>query len=195
MEKVSINPENKFCPQAVFMYGTNREDGTPNFGTFTWFSYCWDSELGVMASVGGGKLTVDRIRATKIFSANLVTEPLLPIVDYLGNNPGYTSKKMDMPIEIDRGSVLDVPVLKNSPWVYELEVNQSIPLKDNEIFICKIRNVLVDKELADETKSVEERMKIAAPIVWFGAGPYFPVSPVALGEAGDWKNSFKERRT
>lgn len=194
MEKVSIGQENYFCPQAVFMYGTNKEDGTPNFGTFTWFSYCWDSEMGVMASIGGGKLTIDRIHATKIFSANLVNESLLPLADYLGHNAGYTSGKMDMPIEIERGTVLDVPVLKNSPWVYELEVNQSIPLKGNEVFICKIRNVLVAKELTDESKSAAERFKLATPIVWIGAGPYFSVNPVALGEAGDWKDTFKKER-
>lgn len=190
MEKVSIIPENFFCPQAVFMYGTNKEDGTPNFGTFTWFSYCWDSELCVMASIGGGKLTIDRIRATKIFSANLVTKPLLPLADYLGNNPGYTSGKMNTPIEIERGAVLDVPVLKDSPWVFELEVSQSLPLNGNEVFICKIRNVLAAKELTDEAISVEERLKTVAPVVWFGAGPYFPVNSVALGNVGDWKDAF-----
>jgi flavin reductase (DIM6/NTAB) family NADH-FMN oxidoreductase RutF len=192
MEKISIGPENYFCPQAVFLYGTNKEDGTPNFGTFTWFSYCWDSELGVMASIGGEKLTIDRIRTTKIFSANLVTESLLSLADYLGHNAGYTSGKMDVPIEIERGAVLDVPVLKNSPWVYELEVKQTVPLNANEIFICKIRNVLAAKELTDESKSVEDRVKLTAPIIWFGAGPYFPINPAALGKAGDWKNLFNK---
>lgn len=192
MEKVSIGPENYFCPQAVFMYGTNKEDGNPNFGTFTWFSYCWDSEMGVMASIGGRKMTIDRIRAEKVFSANLVTESLLPFADYLGHNAGYKPGKMDIPIEVERGAVLDIPVLKNSPWVYELEVKQSVPLKGNEIFICKIRNVLVAKELTDESKSAEERMKLTAPVIWVGAGPYFSVNPIKLGVAGDWKGLFKK---
>ena len=82
MEKVSIGPANIFCPQALFMYGTNKEDGTPNFGTFTWFSYCWDEDLSVMAYIGGGKMTIDRIHAEKVFSANLVTESLLPLASY-----------------------------------------------------------------------------------------------------------------
>ena len=87
-----------------------------------------------MASIGNGKMTIDRIRAEKVFSANLVTEPLLPLADYLGNNAGYTQGKMDIPIETGRGAVLDVPVLVNSPWVYELEVKQSIPLKRQRNF-------------------------------------------------------------
>jgi len=192
MEKLSFKPEfnwaNNFCPQAVFMYGTNKEDGSPNFGTFTWFTYCWDSEMRVMASIGGGKLTIERIRATGIFSANLVTKPLLPLADYLGHNAGYSSQKMDTPIEIERGAILDVPVLKKSPWVFELEVDQSIPMDGNEVFLCKIQNILVAKELANKTKSAEERFKSIEPIVWIGEGPYFSVNTIALGNAGDWKD-------
>lgn len=194
MEKVSMGPANLFCPQALFLYGTYKEDGTPNFGTFTWFSYCWDSEMGVMASIGGSKLTIERIRANKVFSANLVTEPLLPLADYLGNNAGYTTPgKMDIAVGIERGSVLPVPVLTDSPWVFELEVDRSIPLNGNEVFLCKMRNVLVAKELTDETKSAEERLKGIAPVVWIGAGPYFSVNPDALGTVGDWKDLYPKK--
>lgn len=127
------------------------------------------------------------------FSANLVTEPLLPLAAYLGNNPGYTAPgKMDIPIEIERGCVLPVPVLQDSPWVFELEVNRSIPLDNNEVFLCKIRNVLAVRELTDETKSAQERLKGIKPAVWIGAGPYFPVNPAALGAAGDWKDLYKK---
>lgn len=194
MEKVSIGLTNSFCPQALFLYGTNKENGTPNFGMFCWFSYCWDSELGVMASIGGGKLTIDRIHAEKVFSANLVTEALLPLADYLGNTAGYTPGKMDIPIEVERGAVLDVPILKDSPWVFELEVNQSISLNGNEVFICKIRNVLASKELMDETKSLEERMKLAAPVIWTSSagGLYYTLNPVAKGMTGKCKESFME---
>ena len=196
MEKVSIGPENQFCPQALFLYGTYKEDGTPNFGLFCWFSYCWDSEMGVMASIGGGKLTIDRIRAGKVFSANLVTEALLPLADYLGNTEGYTPGKMDIPIEIERGAVLDVPVLKDSPWIFELEVKQSIPLEGNEVFICRIRNVQASKELLDETKSTEERVKSAAPVIWIseGTGHYYTLNPAPKGTTGEWKDLFAKEK-
>lgn len=75
MEKISIGPENKLCPQTLFLYGTYKEDGTPNFGLFCWFSYCWSGELGVMACIAGEKLTKDRIRANKVFSATLSANP------------------------------------------------------------------------------------------------------------------------
>ena len=194
MEKVSISLDNysanKIYPCALFLYGTYKEDGSPNFGLFCWFSYCYDSGLAVMACIGGSKLTKDRIIATKVFSANLVTEPLLPLADYLGNTAGYTPGKMDIPIEVERGAVLPVPILKNSPWIYELEVSQSIPLSGSDVFICKIRNILVEKGLEDESKSEAAHIKAAAPVLWYGSGKYYSAASAALGKTGDWKDLY-----
>ncbi len=80
------------------LYGTYKEDGTPNFGLFCWLSYYWDTELCVMACIGGNKLTKDRIHATKVFSANLVTEEMLPLADYLGTKEGYEKDKIPRPL-------------------------------------------------------------------------------------------------
>jgi len=189
MEKLSIAPGNSFCPQALFLYGTYKEDGTPNFGLFCWFSYCWDGELAVMACIGGDKLTKDRIRENKVFSANLVTESLLQLADYLGNTEGYKKGKMDIPIEIEKGAVLDVPVLKNSPWVFELEVKQEIPLDGSDVFICRVRNTLVAGDLKDESISADERLRMAAPVVWIGEGQYHALNK-SLGKTGEWKDLF-----
>lgn len=45
MAKISRQATNDFCPQTLFLYGTYKEDKTPDFGLFCWFSYCWDGEL------------------------------------------------------------------------------------------------------------------------------------------------------
>lgn len=162
--KKSIPNSNHFCPQTLFVFGTYKEDGTANFGLFSWFSYYFDSEMGVMACIGGEKLTRDRIQATKIFSANLVTEGLLPVADYFGHTAGYDANKMCLEIETGKGRVLDVPVLVESPWVYELEVDRSFTTDGGELFLCKIRNVLVDDFLCDESWSVEKRMNAIRPV-------------------------------
>jgi len=173
MEKASIGVSNDFCPQTMFLYGTYKEDGSPNFGLFSWVSYCFDGEIGVMACIGGEKLTRDRIRANKVFSANLVTEAILPLADYLGNTEGYTTGKMDIPIAIEKGQALTIPILADSPWVFELEVTQSVPLDDSEIYICKIRNTLADKSLLDGSVPVAERMAAMSPVFSGGGTHYF----------------------
>lgn len=147
-----------------------------------------DGELGVMACIGGEKLTKDRIRENKVFSANLVSESLLPLADYLGNTDGYMKGKMDIPVEIEQGAVLNVPIIKNSPWVFELEVKQSVPLDGSEIFICKIRNTIVARELKDQSINADERLRMAAPVVWIGEGQYYTLNNNTLGKTGDWKD-------
>jgi flavin reductase (DIM6/NTAB) family NADH-FMN oxidoreductase RutF len=193
MEKISTWPHNNFCPQTLILYGTYKEDGTPNFGLFCWFSYCRDSELGVMACIGGDKLTKDLIHANKVFSANLVTESMLPLADYLGNTEGYNSGKMNIPIEVERGAVLNVPVLKDSPWVFELEVKQFIPLDGGEILLCKIRNTLVAKELKDDSISVDERLRLAAPAIWIGENYYYKLNYTTLGKTGTLKDLVSQK--
>ncbi len=184
MTKISRQATNDFCPQTLFLYGTYKEDNTPNFGLFCWLSYCWDKELGVMMCIGGEKLTKDRLKEGNVFSANLVTEKLLPMADYLGNKSGYDGDKMSFNVDIGKGEVLDVPILTESPVNFELEVTKSIPLDDGEIFLCKIRNVLYNEELADEKISVGERLKKIAPISTT-CSTYFSYTGEVLGAWGE----------
>jgi len=191
MMKKSMPISNNFCPQTLFLYGTYKDDGTPNFGLFCWFSYYWDSEMGVMACIGGNKLTKDRIQATKIFSANLVTESILPLADYFGNTDGYLANKMDFVVGMTEGAVLNVPVLDDSPLAFELEVSQSILLDGGEVFLCKVRNVLVDERLNDNGSSVEHRIQSIAPVSTT-CQTYFSWDGKALGAWGEPMKSLKK---
>lgn len=182
--KKSIEISNHFCPQTLFAFGTNPEDGEPNFGLFSWFSYYFDQEMGVMACIGGEKLTKDCIQATKIFSANLITEELLPIADYFGNMSGYQEDKMKVPVEIETGRVLNVPILTKSPWIYELEVDRLMELDGGTVLLCKIRNVLVDESLCDETQSVEQRVQAIRPVHAIRQ-TYFKWDGTAMGDWGE----------
>lgn len=163
MSKISVPVTNDFCPQSLFVYGTYTADGKPNFGLFCWFSYCWDGEMGVMACIGGEKLTKDRIHETKVFSANLVTEEMLPLADYLGNAQGYGGEKAKLDIAYEPGRVLPVPVLESSPVSFELEVFKEIPLDDGDVFLCKVRNTLMAETLTEGIRSAAERLEDDAP--------------------------------
>ena len=189
MTKISRQATNDFCPQTLFLYGTYKEDHTPDFGLFCWFSYCWDKELCAMICIGGEKLTKDRIKAGNVFSANLVTQKLLPMADYLGNKSGYDEDKMNFDTAIGEGKALDVPILKESPVNFELEVASSIPLDDGEVFLCRMRNVLYDEELTDESLSVGERLRRIAPISTT-CSTYFSYTGEVLGAWGEPGKTF-----
>ncbi len=162
MSKISVPITNDWCPQTLFTYGTFKEDGQPNFGLFCWFSYCWFDELGVMCAIGGRKQTQERIMAGRVFSANLVVEDNLALSDYFGTADGHDADKMAISFDWERGQVLDVPVLTSSPLSFELEVDRVIPTNEEEcdtVFLCRIRNVLKDKALAESGLPMDALMR------------------------------------
>ncbi|MBO4888041.1 MAG: flavin reductase [Firmicutes bacterium] len=161
MGKTSIKPTNDYCPQTLFLYGTYDKDGKPDFALFCWFSYIWDGELGVMCCIGGEKQTKENIHRNKVFSANLVTEKMLCAADYLGNVSGFDPEKIKL--DIGKGAVLPVPVVNDSPVIYELEVKQFIPLEDGEVMLCRIHNVLQDDLLISDDLSIEQKLLQIAP--------------------------------
>ena len=70
--------------------------------------------------------------------------------------------------------------------VFELEVAQSLPLDDGEVFLCKIRNVLLEESLKDHSRTIEERMSSIAPISTT-CGTYFSWNGKSLGAWGEPK--------
>ena len=182
--KKSLPASNNFCPQTLFMYGTYNSDGKPDFGLFCWVSYYLGENLGVMAAICENKLTRDNIRANGVFSMGLVTEELLPLADYFGGKSGYDADKMNIPVGIEKGRTLNVPVLEKCPWTFELEVDKTFKDKGVDIYLCKIRNILADELLCDETLSVEQRMKTIRP-VHTTCGTYFSWGGEAIGAWGE----------
>lgn len=166
MKKISVEATNDLCPQSLFVYGTMNEDGTPNFGLFCWFSYCWFDQLGVICAIGGPKRTLENIRRTGVFSANLVVEDNLPLADYFGTADGRDADKMDVPVQWEKGAKLDVPVLTSSPMAFELEVDKLLPTDEYgaTVLLCHIRNTLKDERLLDPALSGEEKLRMVAAV-------------------------------
>ena len=101
----------------------------------------------------------------------------------------YNSDKMSVSTETIPGKTLHVPILKDSPWSYELEVKKTIVLDDSDVFICKIHNVMADETLANKDVDVESRILKASPVMTT-AETYFAIGN-RLGSWGEWK----ERQT
>ena len=166
MKKVSVFATNDLCPQTLFVYGTMNEDNTPDFGLFCWFSYCWIEHLGVICAIGGSKRTLENIRRTGVFSANIVVENNLPLADYFGTADGRDGDKMDVSVEWEKGATLNVPILCSSPISFELEVDKEISTgeRDETVLICRIKNTLKDENLVDSSMTSEEILKTVAAV-------------------------------
>lgn len=187
MEKVSIPGGNAFCPQTLYLYGTYREDGTPNYGLFCWCAYCAGTGgMKFVACIGEDKLTRDLIRKNGVFSATVVTKPLLQAADWCGTHPGYQFEKAQV-VPSSGGEKLNVPVPVDGVWTLELRVVETLRLQtcsDSEIYICSIENVLADPQLVSDTPSFEEKLAQMQPLVTMDCR-YVPVKPATLGGWGE----------
>lgn len=191
MNKVSQGFNNAFAPQTLFVYGTYKEDGSPNFGLFSWATYCVGDQIRFVACIGRDKMTRVRIHETGVFSASIVSKKMIAGADFCGCNSGHDTDKSQI-LTSEPGVVLNVPIPKDSPWSYELKVINTLKTGegDSEIFICEIANTLVDERLQSETIPFEEKLEIASPVIsvnW----TYLKVEGENLGGWGSWNQTFK----
>ena len=176
MSKISVPVSNAFAPQPLYLYGTYTADGRANYGLFCWAGYFFTDSLKFVAFLCEDKLTRDRIRETKMFSATVVTEELLPIADFCGMHDGYTTDKSQM-LPSEKGQKLDVPIPVAGKWTMELSVDEVLHPKefpDSEVYICSIVNILADPALASEEIPFAEKLKALCPVVTLGQ-KYVPI--------------------
>lgn len=182
MGKRSVQPQRGFFPQPVYLIGTYKEDGNPNFAIISWITFCSVDPPMLMFASRGKKLTRELVEKNGLFSANLVTRNMMYMADYLGNTSGYKNNKCeDIGVEYLKGSVLDVPVLKESPWIYECQLVDIIAKGSGYIYIGEIKNILVDDVIKDIGYGSIDMAKVN-PLI-YSPGQYYGITE-SIGTVG-----------
>ena len=184
VRRKSVPPVYSMCVQPAFLIGMNNEDGTPNFAPITWLSATHEEgdDYLLVISMSGSKRTKQNVLRTGIFSANLVSTDMLPLMDYFGTRHAVDGAKDAVSCAVSRGSVLDVPVLEDSRWVYECEVSRTVPTGDSCTFFCRIRGLQMDERLhCRDIFDVD--LTVLDPVIY--SGKYHSLGRL-LGDIGDF---------
>ena len=183
-KRKSVEPIYSMCVQPSFIIGTNNDDGSYNFAPITWVSATQGEEDGyfLVISMFGTKRTKQNVIRTGVFSANLVSKEMLPLMDYFGTKHAKDGKKNDISYDVSQGEVLDVPVLEASRWVYECEVVRSVETGDSTTFFCRIRNIQIDERLSPKD-IFDIDLTVLDPVIY--SGKYHSLGKM-LGEIGDF---------
>ncbi len=187
MEKIkrrSVDPVYSMCVQPSFLIGTNNEDGSWNFAPITWVSATHEGGDGylLVVSMSGSKMTRRNVIRTGVFSANLVSTDMLPLMDYFGSRHAGDGIKNGVPCTVSRGEVLDIPVLDESRWVYECEVERAVETGDSTTFFCRVRNIQMDERLVCRD-IFDVDLTVLDPVVY--SGKYHSIGKL-LGSIGDF---------
>jgi len=168
------------CVQPAFLIGTYNEDDIANFCPITWVSCTWDTDhLLLIISMNGSKKTKDNIARTGLLSANLVSTDMLELLDYFGSCSGKDGQKNGIPFDCEDGSVLHVPTLNLSKWVYECEVANTVQTGDSTTYFCRIKNI----QHIEELRNTEINLIALDPVVY--SGGYYSIGDY-LGKIGDF---------
>ena len=178
----SVEPIYSMCVQPSFIIGTNNEDGSANFAPITWVSVTCEKsdEYLLVISMFGTKQTKQNVVRTGMFSANLVSTDMLPLMDYFGSRHGRDGKKDGIAYTISRGEVLDVPVLDQSRWVYECEVSGTLETGASTTFFCPVRNIQMDERLVCRD-AFDVELSVLDPVIY--SGKYYSLGKL-LGRIG-----------
>lgn len=184
VKRISVGTGLSMCVQPAFIIGTNNEDGTYNFAPITWLSITneKDDDYLLIISMFGTKRTKRNVQRTGVFSANLVSRDMLPLMDYFGTHHADDGKKDGVAYAVGRGEVLDVPVLDASRWIYECEVMHNVETGESTTFFCRIKNIQIDERL-DIRNAFDVDLTKLDPVIY--SGKYHSIGEL-LGEIGDF---------
>jgi flavin reductase (DIM6/NTAB) family NADH-FMN oxidoreductase RutF len=184
VKRRSVAPIYSMCVQPAFIIGTNNEDGTANFAPITWISVTQEKDDGYMLviSMFGSKRTKQNVLRTGVFSANLVSVDMLPLMDYFGSRHASDGPKDGVMYEAGRGEVLDVPVLEQSRWIYECAVARIVETGNSTSFFSPVRNIQMDERLSCRDP-FDVDLTVLDPVIY--SGKYHSLGKL-LGDIGDF---------
>ena len=151
MGKRQFKPGNLLYPVPAVLVSAADKDGNSNLITVAWAgTICSDPPM-LSISVRPERYSYHMIRETGEFVVNLTTEELVRAVDFCGVKSGRdTDKWKETGLTPEKASVVNVPLVRQSPVNLECRVLRVDELGSHHMFIAQVVAVDVDEKYMDE---------------------------------------------
>lgn len=151
MGKRQFKPGNLLYPVPTVLVSAADKDGNSNLITVAWAgTICSDPPM-LSISVRPERYSYHMIRETGEFVVNLTTEELVRAVDFCGVKSGRdTDKWKETGLTPEKASVVNVPLVRQSPVNLECRVLRVDELGSHHMFIAQVVAVDVDEKYMDE---------------------------------------------
>ena len=160
-----------------------------NMLTVAWTGTICSDPAMCYISVRPERHSYDIIRRTGEFVINLTTEALARATDWCGVKSGKdVNKWREMGLTPVPATVVNAPLIEESPVSIECRVKQILPLGTHDMFIAEVVNVVVDEQYLDEKGKFD---MVRAGLMAYSHGEYFTLGK-SLGHFG-WSVRKKKR--
>jgi len=181
MTKQFWKPSTILNPVPVVMVTCADKEGKPNIITIAWAGTINSEPPMLSISVRKERYSYGLIKEKMQFVVNLTTRQLAFAADYCGVKSGRDIDKFEaMKLTPKKASIVDVPLIEESPVNIECAVKDIIELGSHDMFLAEILGVNVDEGLLNEKgKLCMEK----ADLVCYSHGEYWTLEK-SLGYFG-----------
>jgi len=189
MAKIQWKPGNMVYPLPAVMVSCADSDGNSNILTVAWTGTVCTNPPMAYISVRPERYSYRMIRETGEFVINLTTKELAFATDFCGVRSGRDVDKFsEMGLTKESASVVNAPMIGESPVNIECKVTEVKELGSHHMFLAEVVAVHVDERYLNENQKFE--LGKADPIV-YSHGEYYQ-----LGELlGTFGYSVKKKKT
>ena len=151
MAKRVMKPGNMLYPVPAVLVSARAKDGRSNLLTIAWCgTVCSDPPM-LYVSVRKSRYTYDMIRESGCFVVNLTTEALARATDLCGVISGRDVNKWEKAgLTEAPASVVDAPIVLESPVNIECKVTEVKELGSHDMFLAEVVAVEADEAYFDE---------------------------------------------
>lgn len=172
--RIQIKPSTFLNPVPVIMATCGSMEHS-NIITLAWAGTVNSEPPMLSISVRKERYSYNIIKDSGVFGVNLVSRDIVKQCDYCGVKSGRdTDKFADTGLTKFQGDATGVPLIAESPVTLECRVVNTLELGSHDMFLGRIENVSVSKELFDENGAIDLRK---ADLTAYNHGEYY-----ALGE-------------
>jgi len=151
MAKQVWKPSALLNPVPVVMVTCADNEGIPNIITVAWTGTINTAPPMLSISVRKERYSYELIKSKGQFVVNLATTQLVRAVDFCGVKSGKNINKFEvLKLTPEKASVVDVPLIKESPVNLECIVKDVLELGSHDMFISEVVAVNVDEKLIDK---------------------------------------------
>ncbi|HOM02195.1 MAG TPA: flavin reductase family protein [Acetivibrio sp.] len=151
MAKQLWKPSTILNPVPAVMVSCCDREGKPNIITIAWAGTINSKPPMVSISIRKERYSYNLIKEKGQFVINLTTRKLAFAADFCGVKSGRDVDKFEaMKLTCEKASVVDVPMIKESPVNIECTVKDIIELGSHDMFIAEIEAINVDESIIDK---------------------------------------------
>lgn len=171
MAKQIWKPSTMLNPVPVVMVSCAGQSGKPNIITLAWAGTINSDPPMLSISVRRERHSYGLIKEKGQFVVNLTTQKLVFATDLCGVKSGRDVDKFKLAgLTPEKASVVDVPLIKESPVSLECIVKQTLELGSHDMFIAEIVAVQADDALLNEKGKLELEK---AGLICYSHGKYW----------------------